>query len=65
MVTDEQRLNSVIREKAPCAYCSADEKYIACHDTCKKFKEWRAKLEAVKQAREAYNRLNRRKLWQR
>ena len=57
MVKNEQRINNGMRDKAPCACCPADEKYTACHDTCKKFKEWRAKLEAVKEARENYNRM--------
>ena len=65
MVTDEQRFNSGIREKSPCAYCTDDEKHTACHDTCERFKAWKAKLETVKEAKKAYDRLNRRKKWQR
>jgi hypothetical protein len=60
MAKDEQRLRSGIREKSPCAYCPDDEKYTACHDTCKKFEKWRAKLEAVNEARKAYEKLSRR-----
>lgn len=63
MVKKGQRINIGIRDKSPCAYCPADEKYTACHDTCKKYKEWRAKLEAVKEARAAYYRENWRKKW--
>lgn len=61
MIKKEQRLNNGLRDRSPCADCPSDEKYTACHDTCKKFKEWRAKLEAVKAAREEYNRKNGRK----
>lgn len=65
MVTDEQRLNWGIREKSPCAYCPDDEKYTACHDTCPKFKEWSEKRKAVNEVRKQYDRMKRRKQWQR
>ena len=54
-----------VRGKSPCASCPDDEKYTACHDSCKRFQEWKAKVEAVKEAKRAYDRLNRRKPWQR
>lgn len=54
-----------VRDKSPCASCPDDEKYRACHDSCKRFREWKAKVEAVKEAKMAYDRLNRRKPWQR
>lgn len=64
MAKDEQRLNNGIRDKAPCAYCEDDVDKPICHDTCKRYLEWRARLEANKEARKAYNRL-RRETWRR
>ena len=55
MAKDEQRITGGIRDKSPCAYCPADKRHPACHDSCEEFKAWRAKLEAVKEAREKYN----------
>ena len=55
----------IVRDKSPCAYCQDDEKDRACHDSCKRFQEWKAKVEAVKEAKRTYDRLNRRKPWQR
>lgn len=54
MVTDEQRTIPTIREKPPCAFCPPEEKYRACHDTCKRFAEWRAKVDLVNENRRKY-----------
>lgn len=62
MAREESRLRYGIREEPPCKDCTA--KYTACHDSCDKFKEWKAKREAVNEARKAYYRMNRRKKWQ-
>ena len=67
---DSQRLTSGVREDAPCKNCT--ERFIACSDRCPKdergefgYKTWKAKLEKNKEAKKAYERLNRRKSWQR
>lgn len=54
MVTDEQRTIPTVREKSPCAFCPPEEKYTACHDTCKKFAEWKEKVKTVKENRKKY-----------
>lgn len=32
----------------PCKYCVAPERYLGCHDNCKKYKKWRAELDKRK-----------------
>lgn len=32
----------------PCKYCVAPERYLGCHDKCKKYKKWRAELDKRK-----------------
>lgn len=54
MVTDAQRTPQTVREKPPCAFCPPEEKYTACHDTCKRFAEWKARVELVKKNRKEY-----------
>jgi hypothetical protein len=54
MVTDEQKTIPTIREVSPCAFCPPEEKYLACHDTCKKFAEWKNKVDAVKKKKREY-----------
>ena len=63
MTKEESKLRYGIREEPPCKTCT--DKYTACHDRRERFKEWKAKLEAVKEAKKAYERLNRRKSCQR
>ena len=38
---------------SPCHGCT--ERYTACHDHCKKYKKWRAKLDAANAARRLEN----------
>lgn len=35
---------------APCKYC--EDRYLACHDKCEKYKEWKAELDEKKAVRE-------------
>ena len=67
---NEQRINYCTRNDSPCIDCK--ERFTACWDRCPKderdefgYKAWKAKLEAVKENRRAYNNLNMRKQWQR
>jgi hypothetical protein len=59
----DKRLPGVIRGVSPCAECS--ERHTACHDNCPKYKEWKAEMQKVKDKKKEYDRLNRRKGWQR
>lgn len=47
------RPNVTTRIVAPCKNC--EEKYIACHDHCKKFKEYKAMREKENEERRKYN----------
>ena len=68
MVTDNQRLHRTIREDSPCMGCT--ERFTACCDRCPKdsrgefgYLAWKAKVQAVKDAKKAYQNLSRRKSW--
>ena len=41
------------REIPPCKDCK--ERYIACHDSCDRYKEWKQRLEKVNEERKKYN----------
>lgn len=46
------RPDPVTREIAPCKDCI--DRHIACHGSCKKYIEWKQRLELIKQARRQY-----------
>ena len=58
-MTDEQRLDGVIRNPSPCKGC--EERFPACSGRCPKdlrgeygYNAWKADAEKVKQAKKAY-----------
>ena len=60
---------AIVRGESPCTGCT--ERYPACHDKCPKdnrgeygYQAWRAEVFEVQKKRTAYNRLNRRYLWE-
>ena len=64
------RITSAIRVVAPCKDCG--ERFEACWGKCPKdergeygYRSWQADIKKVKESREAYKRLGRRKAWQR
>ena len=68
MVTEKQRLPRLIREDAPCRYCT--ERFPACSGCCPKdargefgYKAWKEAIQKIKDNRKAYNNLNRKKTW--
>lgn len=42
-----------IRDDSPCRTCT-DDRHIACHATCEKFKPWLAEIERVNKNRREY-----------
>lgn len=59
MITDEQRINFIIRDVSPCKGCA--ERFVACSDRCPKdqrgeygYKAWKANIEEVKKVRKNY-----------
>lgn len=59
MISDNQRPPNIIRDPSPCMDCA--ERFYACSDRCPKdargdfgYKAWKAKVQAVKDARKAY-----------
>ena len=57
MGNDNKRINNGTRDVSPCAFCKPEDKYTACHDTCEKYKKWRANLDAIKKKRPEYHKL--------
>ena len=59
MVQENQRIQLSVRGESPCRDC--EERFIACSDRCPKdkrgehgYKAWKAELDKVKEARNAY-----------
>lgn len=48
----ENRLPGVMRGVSPCVDCK--ERHTACHDHCPKYKEWKAEVQKIKEAKRAY-----------
>jgi hypothetical protein len=48
----DNRLSGVMRGLSPCAQCG--ERHTACHDSCPKYKAWKAEAEKINEARRAY-----------
>ena len=46
-------IESPIRDKPPCKGCTG--RFIACHDKCEKYKEWKSNLEKVNAERKKYS----------
>ena len=64
----DNRPPAIIRGEGPCARCT--ERFTACHDKCPKdgrgeygYKAWKDELFDIQKKRSAYNRENRRILW--
>ena len=38
---------------SPCYNC--DEKYIGCHDSCEKYREYKSNIDEINQAKREYN----------
>ena len=57
----DNRPPSIVRGKSPCAGCT--ERSLACHDKCTKYQSWKAEVFEIQKKRNAYNKLNRRVLW--
>lgn len=45
-------IDSPIRENPPCKGCA--DRYIACHDKCEKYKEWKNLVNSANRARKEY-----------
>lgn len=48
----DNRLYGVMRGLPPCAQCG--ERHTACHDSCPKYKSWKAEAQKIKEAKKAY-----------
>lgn len=46
------RLPNNVRGVSPCAECT--ERHTACHDNCPKYHAWKADVQKIKEARNAY-----------
>lgn len=69
-MNDNYKFHTGNREEAPCKGCP--ERFPACSDHCPKdargefgYKAWKARFDEINNKRKAYDRLNRRKKWQR
>lgn len=69
MVDDAQRIPGVVRGSPPCRNC--EERHTACHDSCQRYKDWKAEAQKIKAAKKAYEEdwredyeaMNRRNRW--
>lgn len=69
MATDAQRIAGNVRGSPPCKDC--EERHTACHDTCQRYKDWKAYAHKIKDAKKTYEEdwradyqeMNRRNRW--
>ena len=51
----KMRIDGPIRDIPPCKDCQ--DRYILCHDKCKRYADWKSEIERVKEEKRKYNKM--------
>ena len=51
-MNNDKRLTGAQRDISPC--CGCTERFTACHDSCDRYKNWKAEAERIKAVRKSY-----------